>query len=204
MKPTMWHAETVGGKNLTTASRLAIQTVCLVQKIFTMKPENHLTHAAVAAVLLFTTRVYAADDVQAALLDMRRASVTPQIVTEFCARQYPIYAEALRAAFDAWRKKHADLIFEIETRADSLSRREAQGDEAKYAEQTSKDKASMSQYRAAYEANLRRLPAAQSEPACAQYASDLTQGGVNVSDLEKMFVSQLKLIRQGDPQPGSK
>lgn len=157
-----------------------------------------------AAVLLFTARVHAADDVQAALSDMQRASVTPQIVTEFCARQYPIYADALRAAFNSWRKSNADLIFEIETRADSLARQATQGDEAKYGERMSKEKASMSQYREAYEANLRRLPAAQSEPACANYGADLASGAVNVSDLQKMFASQLKLIRQGDPQPGSK
>jgi len=169
-----------------------------------MKPAYQLAYPVVAAVLLFATSVHAADDVQAALSDMQRASVTPQIVTEFCARQYPIYAETLRAAFDAWRRKHADLIFEIETRADGISRRAAGGDEAKYVEQTGREKASMSQYRASYEADLRRLPPAQSEPACAKYGADLTHGEINVSDLEKTFAAQLKLIRQGDPASDSK
>lgn len=168
-----------------------------------MKPAKFLTHAGVAALLLFSLRVHAADDVAAMLLEMQMASITPQIVTGFCASQYPRYGEALRAAFDAWRRKHADLIFEIETRADKLARLTARGDEAKYGEQTSKGKALMSQYRAGYEANLRRLPAAESEPACAKYGTDLSQSVVNVADLEKMFASQLKLIRQRDPQPGS-
>ncbi len=164
-----------------------------------MKPANYLT----ATVLLFSEAAYAADDVQAALLDIERASLTPQIVSEFCARQYPGTAGETRAAYQAWRRKHEDLIFEMESRADNLARLEAQGDEAKYADQDAKNKASVSQYRAAYEASLRRLPAPQSEAACAKYGADLTQGRVNVSDLETMFASQLKLIRQGDPRPGS-
>lgn len=171
-----------------------------------MKPANHLIPAliAAAAVLRFAGPAHAAEDVRETLLDIERASVTPQIVTEFCATLYPATAPSLRAAYNAWRRKNADLIFEIETRADSLSRREAQGDEAKYAEQDARNKTSVSQYRASYEANLRRLPAAQSEAACARYGADLTHGEVNVSDLEKMFATQLKLIRQTDPQPGSR
>ena len=175
-----------------------------LERILAMKLAKYLIPAAMTALLMFTARAYAADDVQAALMDMQRASVTPQIVTEFCARQYPLYAKGLRAAFDAWRKKNADLMFEIETRADSLSRQEAGGDQEKYAAQADKDKASMAQYRAAYEASLRRLPTAESEPACAKYGADLMQGVVNVSDLEKMFATQLQMIRQRDPQPRSR
>lgn len=145
--------------------------------------------------------VQAADDVEAALQDMRRAIATPQVVIDFCAKEYPDYAENLRSAFDLWRKKHADLIFEIEARADRLARRAARRGEEKTADAGHDDP--ILQYRTGYEEKLRRLPEAESRPACAKYGAELTNGGVNVSDLEKMFAVQLKMIRGKDAVPGS-
>ena len=144
--------------------------------------------------------VHAADDVETALQDMRRAIATPQVVIDYCAKEYPDYAENLRGAFDLWRRKHADLIFEIEARADRMARRAARRGEEKTADPEHDDP--ILQYRKGYEEKLRRMPEAESRPACARYGAELTNGGVNVSDLEKMFAVQLKLIRGKDAVPG--
>ena len=148
-----------------------------------------------------TAGVHAADDVDAALQDMRRAIVTPQVVIDFCAREYPSYAENLHAAFDLWRRRHADLIFEIEARSDRVARRAARRGEEKTEDGRRDDP--ILQYRSGYEEKLRRMPEAESRPACAKYGTELTNGGVNVSDLEKMFAVQLKLIRGKDTSSGS-
>ncbi len=144
---------------------------------------------------------HAAGDVATALQEMQQAIATPQLVIDYCAGEFPEYADNLHAAFDLWRRKHADLIFEIETRADRAARRAARRGEEQPAEEGQEDP--IKQYRLGYAEKLRRTPKAESQPACAKYGDDLTQGRVNVSDLEKMFSVQLKLIRGKDGARGS-
>jgi hypothetical protein len=165
--------------------------------VFAMKTVIHCSVLILA--MCCTTGVFAANDVEAALQDMQRAIITPQIVIDFCAKTYPDDAENLRSAFDLWHRKHADLIFEIEVRADRLASRAARRDENKSAGETGNDP--IVQYRAGYAAKLRSMPETESEPACAKYGTELVNGGVNVSDLEKMFAAQLKLIRSKDAAP---
>ncbi len=154
-----------------------------------------LAAACVPATSLAATTVF---DAEAALADMRRAIATPETVVDFCIRQYPAQGERLRAAFGAWRRNNADVIFEVETRADKLLRKKSVGDTSEYAKLVDRDAAALAQYRAAYAASLRRMPAAESEPACANYGNDLVHGGVNVSDLEKMFAGELATLRSQD------
>lgn len=91
-----------------------------------------------------TAGVHASDDIEAALQDMLRVIATPQVVIDYCIKEYPGYAE--------------DML---------------------------------------------RMPEVDSRSACAKYGEELTNGGVNVSNLEKMFAVQLKLIRGKDAVPGS-
>ena len=174
-----------------------------------MKYAEHVSTVGLALALsMFAACAGAAavanDDPEAMLLDIKRAIATPQVVTDFCIQQYPASAQALRAAFVAWQRKNADLMFEVETRADRLTRGNSAGDEAEYKKRIETEKAALTQYRAAYTAELRRMPASASGPACAKYGTDLTNGEVNVSDLEKMFEAQLKVIRRRDPERGSR
>lgn len=150
------------------------------------------------ALLLVASAGVHADPFEDALQHVRLAIATPGIVVDYCMTAFPDLADPLHAGFDQWKRREADLIFEIETRAERATRQKALRDEARYAELVKEHDLAMDNYRKAYRADLARITQAEQRRGCREYASDLNNGAVNVSNLEKTLASQLEVLRKRD------
>lgn len=139
-----------------------------------------------------------ADAFDDALQDVQLGVATPEIVVQFCASRYPGLAESMHAGFVLWQRRHADLIFEIETRGEQAMRQKSLRDKDRYEELAKAHDALLASYRKGYQADLARMPEAEQRKGCARYGEDLNGGAVNVSDLEKMLAKPLEQIRKRD------